>query len=263
MIYKALVLDIDGTLIYRGRREVTDAVTTALKALQQKGVVVILATGRAPFACVPEALGTDMKPDYRVCANGACILDAQDTPVYENRMDVEQIQALVDYAQQHDFQLNFTYEDNYYAYVGYEGFLRYYKNLIGSDSHLKDGTDGTRHLISLPYGAYTTMPPEAAREFCRQRSDLKMLESVPGSFDIARIEIDKAEGIGRVLQYEGIPWEQVVAVGDGENDIEMLERAGVGIAMGNAPPQVRAAADDVAPSIEEDGVLYVIEKYFS
>lgn len=260
---RALVLDIDGTLIFRGRRQVSPRVEAALAALQRRGVAVVFATGRAAFASVGAVLGIDFAPDFRICVNGACIMDKDNAPVFEDRMSAEQVEALADFAAPRDYQLNFSFEDAYYTYVSYESFLEYYKGLTGMTTYIKDGTARTRHRESLPYGGYTTMPPAAMREFAALRPDIKMLESVPGSYDICKAHIDKRQGVEIVLDMLGLEWRDVVAVGDGENDIAMLRRAGVGVAMGNAPDSVKAAAEDIAPGVGEDGVYAVIQKYFS
>lgn len=262
MAYKALVLDIDGTLIWRERRHISKAVEQKLKDIQQSGVTVIFATGRAAFACESGVLGTDFVPDYRICANGAYIVDCTGKPVYERYLNEQQISDLTDFAQRNGYPLNLSFEDGYYTYVGHEDFLAYYKKLVGTDSYIKDGSARTRHFQSMPYGAYTTMPPQAAAAFCATHPGIKMMQSVPGSYDISLSDIDKSGGIALLLKQLGIAWRDVVAVGDGENDIDMLRAAGVGIAMGDAPDVVQAAADAVAPNVGDDGVLAVLDRYF-
>lgn len=262
MDYKALVLDLDGTLVWRGRPAVSDTVTKTLGELQQRGVTIIFATGRAGFASIGDAIGTDFSPDYRVCANGAYIVDKDNEPIYECYFNVDQIERLVDFVEENNYRINFSFEDAYYSYIGYEAFVEAYKDHIGSASKVKDGTDRTRHHQNMPYGGYTTMPTHAAKEFSDANPDLKLMQSVPGSYDICLSDIDKMTGIEMLLKKLDISWEQVVAVGDGENDIEMLKKAGVGAAMDNASDVVKAAADYIAPDVGDDGVLEVIEKYF-
>lgn len=262
MLYKALILDIDGTLIWRGRPHISKQVTDGLKSLQRRGVTVILATGRAAFACEGTVLGTDFVPDYRVCANGAFIVDRCGTPVFERYLTPAQVLALTDYAHENGYLLNFSFEDAYYTYVGHSRFLSFYEQAVGSSGYILDGAERDRHHESPPYGAYTTMPDEAARRYCGAHPDIMMKQSVPGSYDIMPAGVDKAVGIGMLLETAGIAWAQVVAAGDGENDIDMLQKAGIGVAMRNAPDVVRAAADVVAPPVDEDGILDVLRRYF-
>ncbi|MBC7260382.1 MAG: HAD family phosphatase [Chloroflexi bacterium] len=73
--------------------------------------------------------------------------------------------------------------------------------------------------------------------------------------------ISKATGMAWLAAYLGVPREETIAMGDGDNDVEMLEWAGLGIAMGNATPAAKAAADWIAPSVEEDGVAVALQRF--
>ncbi len=86
------------------------------------------------------------------------------------------------------------------------------------------------------------------------RSSPEVLELVPPG-------VDKGSGLARLSELLGIPREEIIALGDGENDIPMLRWAGLGIAMGNAPESVQAAADLIAPSFSEDGAAWVMERF--
>ena len=73
--------------------------------------------------------------------------------------------------------------------------------------------------------------------------------------------VDKGAALEKLLEILGARWEDVICCGDGYNDISMIERAGVGVAMANAQPEVRAAADYVAPGNDEDGLVWVIDRF--
>lgn len=71
----------------------------------------------------------------------------------------------------------------------------------------------------------------------------------------------KATGIEVLLGHMGLGWAETIAIGDGHNDLEMLERAGVGIAMGNASDAVKAYADEITSTVEEDGVWHAFRRH--
>jgi hypothetical protein len=73
--------------------------------------------------------------------------------------------------------------------------------------------------------------------------------------------ISKAQAMARVAQQLGVSREETLAIGDGDNDVEMVEWAGLGVAMGNATPAVKAVADWIAPSVDEDGVAVALLRY--
>ena len=81
------------------------------------------------------------------------------------------------------------------------------------------------------------------------------------ALEIVPTGVNKAAGLARVAEILGIPREETIAIGDGENDISMLRWAGLGIAMANAPENVKAAADVIAPACDEDGAAWAMEKY--
>ena len=75
--------------------------------------------------------------------------------------------------------------------------------------------------------------------------------------------VSKAEGLDKICFRLGIGSDDVLAIGDGHNDMEMLQWAGLGVAMGNAPDDVKAIADEVGPHVDDDGVATVLGRYFS
>ena len=85
--------------------------------------------------------------------------------------------------------------------------------------------------------------------------------SSPEALEIVPPGVNKGSGLARVAELLGIPREETVAIGDGENDIAMLRWAGLGIAMANAPDSVKAAADVIAPHCDADGAAWAMEKY--
>jgi Cof subfamily protein (haloacid dehalogenase superfamily) len=106
---------------------------------------------------------------------------------------------------------------------------------------------------------------ESEAKLRRMNLDINLVYSAPHYLEITRREVTKGAALANLARFLGIPAERVAAVGDGENDISMFEVAGLAIAMGNAAPHVRQAADLVAPSNDEDGLawaLKVVEEQF-
>ncbi|MBQ9142771.1 MAG: HAD hydrolase family protein, partial [Lachnospiraceae bacterium] len=91
---------------------------------------------------------------------------------------------------------------------------------------------------------------------------ISIYRSEPFFIEIMPKNINKADSLDRVLKGMGMSSEQEVCCGDGYNDISMIKYAKVGVAMGNAQPAVKEAADYIAPTNDEDGVVDVIEKFF-
>jgi Cof subfamily protein (haloacid dehalogenase superfamily) len=262
MFYRALALDVDGTLVCSAQKKITEKTTAALKDLQSRGVIIILATGRSSFASTGAILGADFAPDWRVCVNGALILDAAGRTVSEQRFTRADVENVTAFAESYSLPLNFTFDDAYYVYNRFDAFVAYYTSHAGSVPYLRDGSDHKRHQQSLPYGAYINMPGIDRSLLTRQCPNMKLMESAPGSFDLSLLDVDKRHGVAWVLSQTGIGSDELVAVGDSENDAELLSAAGLGVAMANAPEPIRALAGHVTGSVLEDGVAMVIEQFF-
>lgn len=261
MSYKVLALDIDGTLVHASRKQITPVCAQTLHRLQQQGVLIVVASGRAPHACAASVFG-DFKPDYYTCVNGACILDKNRRPIHEDRLELYQLEALLDFAQKNEHVLSFSFDDCYYVYSGYEKYIEYYQKKWGAGSHLKDGSSHTRHLQSMPYGAFALMPYEATVEFSKMQPSLRFAASAKDAYDVYKVENHKAMGLSVLLEKLSISWAEVVAVGDGDNDVEMLETAGLGVAMGNASLSVQACAKYITGTVQDDGAVQAAIEIF-
>lgn len=263
MEYKLVALDFDGTLRAQGRADVSPAVVKALKAVQKVGVKVAIATGRS-FGGLPKRMLNGLKPDYYVCANGAQILDAQGGEIAVDQWNQEEMYALVDWCENYENALCFNYKDAYYAYVEYEAMRDFYQTATGDSSIIRDGEDQDRHLEGMPFGAFVIIDREQAAAFQEKYGylGLDFYFYFDHQADVVHHGMTKAKGLEILLEQTGLSREQLVAVGDGSNDAAMLEFAGLGVAMGNANPEAKAAADMICGKDTEDGVAGLCRQLF-
>lgn len=262
MQIKAAVFDIDGTLVPVGASAPSARTLAALCALRQRGVAVILATGRALFAA--QAIADSAAPDYYVAACGNLVADANGRALAQNTFTQEEMYALVDFCEDYELPMAFAFEDGYYAYVEHERLREYYGPFDASLSFLHGGENQTRHLKSMPYGASGVITPQQAEAFTQRYAHFG-IRFVPfaGDFcDILRRGVSKAEALTHLLERIGITWAQTAAFGDGANDKEMLAEAGFAVAMENGSAALREIATVIAPDAAQDGVAEVIERYF-
>lgn len=261
MAYKALVVDVDGTLICSEQPWLSDLCLATLQGLQKRGIPVIICTGRGGCVTGADTL-SGFTADYIVCSNGACVLDKSGKMVYAQRFSHAHVELLIEYADKNEYPLSFSFEDSYYAYTGYEVYKDYYRETFGDPEYMLDGTMRTRHLKDLPFGAYMLVSGKDVKKLSDKMPGLRFLELEPNAFNICLADMDKTVGLDRLLKLLGLGWHELVAIGDNINDSKMIKSAGKGIAMGNAPPEVKSVADIVTGTVLEDGIVEPVNRIF-
>jgi Cof subfamily protein (haloacid dehalogenase superfamily) len=266
MKYKLLVIDIDGTLLGR-ERNISAENKEALDQARKSGVGVALSTGRALLACrsILDQLALD---GHHIFFDGALVSGVGEE-VYAEPLDSEVVREAVEFAHQHkiDFELHsaahyFAERENWSTdahrhYFGIEPTIVDFKNLWQRERIIK--------------GGLTSLNPEQlakARQFYARFEDSLhfSLARSPAFPDVefanvVALEVSKGKALEALVRHLGISLSEVMAVGDGTNDITLLSRAGLAVAMGNAPDEVKAVADHIAPDVDQSGLAAAIERF--
>ena len=243
----AVICDIDGTLLPAGRSAISARTRLTLLALKSAGVRVVLATGRAPQVAL--AAAEKIPYDALVCAQGAAVLEAGGRPRALHTLSEQQMYALVDFCENGEWPLNFVFDEGYFAYVEYERMLRELPEDDMQRPWLFDGEDQDKHLAAMPYGACAFLPKVPCAPLGRNMATwacaLCPLPPISGIFYPAGVE--KAAAVQDILQGWGLAWQQAAAIGDGEGDVCLLEKAGLSAAMENGCQAAKRAARHIAP----------------
>lgn len=264
MQYNILVLDLDGTLTNQ-KKEITPHTKEVLKAFQEAGGTIVLASGRPTYGVAPlaEELELSRYHGYMLSFNGALITACESGEVVFERMLPEGVpQQLADLADTYHTAL-LTYQgdeiltetpDNQYVL----------KEVICTKMQVRRLSDFRREVnfpvvkcMLMENGVYLAGVEEKVRDYFH--GELSVLRSEPYFLEVMPKGIDKAASLDRLLKILGTDRSRMMAFGDGFNDRSMLEFAGLGVAMQNGQPAIKAVADLIAPSNEDDGVAYVVE----
>ena len=250
MKYKMIVLDLDGTLT-NNKKLITPHTQQALMLAQAAGVHVVLASGRPTYGIVPLAEELKLKENngYILAFNGGKIIDCTNNNVlFEQKLDEQLVPLLYQEAKKANMEI-LTYQGEGIAatnkddkYVQHEAFINKMP-VMQYDDFL--------HQLVYPINKCLIVGDPTP---LHDRSADFFLECVP-------LGIDKARSLDRLISSLGISREEVIACGDGYNDLSMIRFAGLGVAMANAAEDIQKEADFVTLSNEEDGVAHVIERF--
>ncbi len=267
---RLVALDIDGTLLSwidgQGTtyEEVPDAVRTAVRRAHDAGADIVLASGRSPHGMVVVAdlldlPGVEDDPLWVVASNGAVVfryppLEVVHEETFDARPAVEAI------LREHPTVLVAVEERG----VGYRVNRPFPTGELSGDMVITDVADLVADKVSR---VIIRDPDSTAEDFLELagRLGLHGTDYVVGWtawLDLAPVGVSKASGLAHVAEQLGVAAADVLAIGDGRNDIEMLRWAGRGVAMGQAVEEVRAAADHVTGTVYEDGAAAEISRWF-
>lgn len=269
MKYKLLVLDIDGTLINH-KKEISPYTKSALLKIQQIGIKIVLASGRPTYGILPiaKALELDKNGGYILSYNGSQIIDMLTNELlFEKRVDPAMIPYLERTARKNNFAI-FTYHqdtiltsqpDN--RRIQQEAALN--GMYIKETAHFSDAIDFSPCKCMLVSDDETALTGLEDHWKKRLSGTLDVFCSEEYFLEVVPMQIDKANTLSVLLEKLNIEPSHVIAVGDGVCDVSMLQLAGLGVAMGNARDSVKACADYVTDSNENDGVAKVVEHILS
>ncbi|GAA1562261.1 HAD family hydrolase [Kribbella sancticallisti] len=256
---KAVALDIDGTLIDHDERLSPAVVDAVRRAAAQ--VPVILATGRAWQTTRPVAEILGLADGLVVCSNGARTLRLPGGEVVDERtFDPTTVIASV---REHAPNARMAVEEHDGSYLVTAPFP---DGDLGTGATIRVVTDD--ELAPEPVTRLIIRDPEQSEADFVQLAERLGLHGVSyfvgwtAWLDIAPEGVDKSTGLKVALAQYELEAEDLLAIGDGRNDIEMLVYAGLGIAMGAAPDEVKLRADEVTKSVQDDGVAAVLNRYF-
>ncbi len=264
--YRAIALDLDGTLTNHDK-VVTPKTRKALLQAEAEGVVIILASGRPTYGIEPvaECLELDKRGGYILSYNGGNIVNAKTgEKLFAQFLPDEVIPILYRYAKEKNHAL--------LGYAGNEIITE-----MPDDQYVKEESRINKMNIRKVENLFEALEPHPTKllmtgdpadmlkaenelsEILGDRMDI--FRSAPFFLELVPKGIDKAKSLLRLLAKINLTPADMIAFGDGYNDLSMLKLAGMGVAMQNAAPEVRAEADYITLSNEEDGVAAALEHF--
>ena len=252
---KAIFFDIDGTLVSFKSHTVPESARRAIARLREQGVKVFIATGRLMKHV---AIVNDIEVDGYITVNGGYCITSAGEVIFESAFPRATVERVIDLSEQYGFDLNvMTHQDMYVSSMG----ERVQK--IASMINIMPTVADVRAIAATQ--PVVQMCPYISREL--EQEVMPLLPDCVGSrwietfMDLNVRGVDKSLGIQQVMNYYGLTMAEAMAFGDGGNDLPMVRDAAVGVAMGNACDELKAVADYITSSVDEDGVSRALEHF--
>jgi len=265
-MYKLIALDIDGTLL-NSQKQITPRVRSSIIAAKEQGIKVVLASGRPYQGMLAALTFLDLcdADDFTLSYNGALVLKGREQQVISKHL-LNGEDALDLYHLANNLNVNIL------AYTEAHGLITPKKNKYTD-------FEAEHNAIDFTEFDFTTLSPKdevikvmlvdepdalsAAINKLPQslKNKYSMARSMPFFFEFMSHKSNKGKGIETLTKHLGFNASDIICVGDADNDLEMLQFAGLGVAMGNAEDSIKAEADLVTLSNDQDGVAHVIEQY--
>ncbi len=288
-MYKLITIDLDGTLLNR-YGEVTEYTKDIIKKTTNKGVLVVLASGRISESVltIAKEIGADK---YYISGNGSVLYDMQkDEILYENYLTKEKVLEIIELCDKNSIYYNIYTENAVLAKsLNYNVAFYNYENTKKSSDKKTDinivedmynyiRNSNLNKFLKITICDENKIVFSSILRKIKNISDIDVLEVSHmsqkkiktgtkevevGYFytEVSSKNVDKWFAIEKVMELENIKKEEVMALGDNNNDIVMIKNAGLGVAMGHSNEQVKKVADYITADNNEDGVAKAIERY--
>lgn len=256
IMIKAIMLDVDGTLVSFETHQVLQSSVEALKEIHDRGIRIVIATGRAAgdlheIAAVPY--------DGIIALNGADCVLTDGTVIRRHLIPKEDFKKAMEIAKAFDFAVAIELDEGVYVNrltPTVEQIARIVEHPIPAVVDIEELFDQKECCQLCFY-----IDDEVERKVMPFLPNLSLSRWHPLFADVNLAGISKATGLSAFADYYGIEVAEIMACGDGGNDIPMLKAAGIGVAMGNASEIVKASANFVTDRVEDDGLCNALKHF--
>jgi Cof subfamily protein (haloacid dehalogenase superfamily) len=265
MSYKMIVLDLDDTLL-RDDHSISERTKRALMKAQEAGVKVVLASGRPTFGMLPIAdeLRLAQYGSFILSFNGGKIINYKtNEELFSSTLSLSDVKRLYELSQREGVDIHtyvgdeiITEADNPYTMIE----SRLTKLPIKLVNNFVEGVQ-EEVVKTLMVGAPDKLKAVEAKLQAELAEDFSVMRSKPYFLEFTEKGVTKGTSLNHLIQECGIKREEVIAIGDSYNDQEMIEFAGLGVAMGNAPDDIKEIANHVTDTNMNDGVAKVVEEF--
>lgn len=262
MTIQCAIFDIDGTLINRGQQFINPPVVEAIHTLQDQGIEVIIATGRA-YYFIMSNVKRSLNANFTITINGGCIYNQHQKIIKQVFMDDHDTQTLIQNCRKDNNAIGLKCEQGVEIYHGFETFQNEYLHGFTEANILIDKTKETFSPSSSNkgMGCFILGNVQLVLAYHILMNETTIVKAHETGCDVFPNQSGKEKAIDSVLESLNLTWDNVISFGDSSNDIKMLEHAAIGVAMGNGSSDAKAAADYITDSVLDDGIVSALKHF--
>lgn len=260
MSYKLVAIDLDDTFI-NSKRQFTKRTKEAVNQVIKKGIPVVVATGRTYKGVSKYIKRLNLKSSIITCG-GAFVVDRHGKIIHQSQVSHQQAKQVLEYAKSIGIHAQ-VYFGNDYVFCKHSDYAKIYEDFYGFPGvvipNLLEHSDLTTPKVLF------IAEPEKIQQIKKEAEplfpDLMVAISKPFYLEFNNPKANKGSALELLANRMGIRREEIIAIGDSEIDLSMIEYAGLGVAVENAIPSVKDKADFITYSNDDEGVAYVLEKF--
>ena len=267
---KLIATDLDGTFLTDDKR-ISPKNKEAVHEAVEKGIHFVPATGRAYYTMPPNVMRMG-EFDYIITSNGAAVIDVKSgKTVYKKQLERSIASKIIDYAIKRDIMVEIFVDGKAYTMRKYmeslvergvrERFVKWYtdtRNVVESyDEILVDNI--TVENINIIFNN-KELRVEMQKEFAAF-DDIEVTNSIDNNIEIGAKGCSKASALKALADMLGIEMDEIMALGDNYNDLDMIKEVGIGVAVSNGEEIIRTEADYITTSNNEDGFYEAVHKF--
>jgi len=265
---KLVVFDLDGTLL-TSESKISNQSREAIKALRNKGVKIAIASGRifSMLKYIYEDLDLD---DFVISSNGACIEDLSiNQPIQELFADPDDSKKVVEFCVKHHIECNIlkreaSYFQPYSKRISKFNLYNEHAREANSEEikivYYDDGIDNYENIGKLLIFEMNQEKTDLVKKFVEENTKLMYLSSGIGYLDVCSVGVSKGNAVKKIAEYMKIGLDQVCAFGDYDNDISMLDVAGIAVVTANGSENTLKHADFITKSNDDEGIAYAVNE---
>lgn len=258
---------MDGTLL-NSENKVSERTKRAIENAKDQGIHIVISTGRILKSALHYSKALGLENPIIAC-NGAIIVDESQNVIYEKALGKDKVRDIANLAKIEGVYCHFYDKLSFYSCVRSEEVLKFYNEgskEMGIDVNVFDDIEEIMEIKDLNIYKFIFIDDNGDK-LQKLRSKLDKLGNINTSsswennIEAMGFNVSKGEALKSLCEILNIKAEEVIAIGDSENDLSMLKFAGLGVAMGNGDESIKKKSDYITDSNDEDGVAKVIEKF--